>query len=47
MSKENFEPIEILESLQAETDDWFSLEIHDKTIRAEKTDKEIDIRFSL
>lgn len=47
MSKEHFEKFEVLESLQTETDDWFSLKIHDKTIRAEKTDKEIDIRFSL
>ena len=47
MRKEYFKPIEILESFQTETDDWFSLEIHDKTIRAEETDKEIDGGFFL
>ena len=45
MGIKNLEQTEIFEPFQAKTDDGLSLKIHDKAVRAEKADKEIDIRF--
>jgi len=47
MSEENSQQFEILEPLQSETYDRLSSKIHDKTIRAEESDNEIDSGFLL
>jgi hypothetical protein len=45
MGIKNLEQTEIFEPFQAKTDDGLCLKIHDKAVRAEKADKEIDIRL--
>ena len=47
MSEENSQQFEILEPLQSETYDWLSSEIHNKAVRAEESDNEIDRRLLL
>ena len=45
MAEKNLEQAEIFEPFQAKTNNRLSLKIHDKAVRAEKADKEIDIRL--